>query len=99
MAQGDTLTFGKSSFEILFTPGHAPGHICLYSKENNLLIAGDVIFQRSIGRTDLPGGDHSALINSIITRLFPLPNDTQVFCGHCPFSNLGYEKENKPFLT
>jgi glyoxylase-like metal-dependent hydrolase (beta-lactamase superfamily II) len=98
LAQGDTLTFGESSFEILFTPGHAPGHICLYSKENNLLIAGDVIFQRSIGRTDLPGGDHSALINSIITQLFPLPNETQVFCGHGPSTNLGYEKENNPFL-
>lgn len=96
--QGNTLTFGKSSFEILFTPGHAPGHICLYSKENNLLIAGDVIFQGSIGRTDLPGGDHSTLINSIITQLFPLPNETQVFCGHGPSTNLGYEKEHNPFL-
>ena len=98
LAQGDTLTFGKNSFEILFTPGHAPGHICLYSKDNNLLIAGDVIFQGSIGRTDLPGGDHSALINSIITQLFPLPNETQVFCGHGPSTNLGYEKEHNPFL-
>ena len=98
LAQGDTLTFGESSFEILFTPGHAPGHICLYSKENNLLIAGDVIFQGSIGRTDLPGGDHSTLINSIITQLFPLPNETQVFCGHGPSTNLGYEKEHNPFL-
>ena len=96
--QGDTLTFGKSNFEILFTPGHSPGHICLYSKENNLLIAGDVIFQRSIGRTDLPGGDHSTLINSIMTHLFPLPNKTQVFCGHGPSTNLGYEKEHNPFL-
>ena len=98
LAQGDTLTFGESSFDILFTPGHAPGHICLYSKENNLLIAGDVIFQGSIGRTDLPGGDHSTLINSIITQLFPLPNETQVFCGHGPSTNLGYEKEHNPFL-
>ena len=98
LAQGDTLTFGKSSFDILFTPGHAPGHICLYSKENNLLIAGDVIFQRSIGRTDLPGGDHNTLINSIITQLFPLPNSTQIFCGHGPSTNLGYEEEHNPFL-
>ena len=98
LTQGDTLTFGESSFDILFTPGHAPGHICLYSKENNLLISGDVIFQRSIGRTDLPGGDHSTLINSIITKLFPLPNETQIFCGHGPSTNLGYEKEHNPFL-
>jgi hydroxyacylglutathione hydrolase len=98
LTQDDTLTFGESSFKILFTPGHAPGHICLYSKENNLVIAGDVLFQGSIGRTDLPGGDHSTLINSIITQLFPLPNETQVFCGHGPATNLGYEKENNPFL-
>ena len=98
LTQGNPLTFGKSNFEILFTPGHSPGHICLYSKENNLLIAGDVLFQRSIGRTDLPGGDHSTLINSIITQLFPLPNETQVFCGHGPSTNLGYEKEHNPFL-
>ena len=98
LAQDDTLTFGESSFKILFTPGHAPGHICLYSKENNLVIAGDVLFQGSIGRTDLPGGDHGTLINSIITQLFPLPNETQVFCGHGPATNLGYEKEHNPFL-
>ena len=98
LAQDDTLTFGESSFKVLFTPGHAPGHICLYSKENNLLIAGDVLFQGSIGRTDLPGGDHSTLINSIITQLFPLSNETQVFCGHGPSTNLGYEKEHNPFL-
>ena len=98
LAQDDTLTFGESSFKILFTPGHAPGHICLYSKENNLLIAGDVLFQGSIGRTDLPGGDHSTLVNSIITQLFPLSNETQVFCGHGPSTNLGYEKEHNPFL-
>ena len=98
LAQGDILTFGESNFEVLFTPGHAPGHICLYSKKNNLLIAGDVIFQGSIGRTDLPGGDHAALINSIKKQLFPLPNKTQVFCGHGPSTNLGYEKEHNPFL-
>ncbi len=98
LAQDDTLTFGESSFKILFTPGHAPGHICLYSKENNLVISGDVLFQGSIGRTDLPGGDHSTLINSIITQLFPLSNETQVFCGHGPSTNLGYEKEHNPFL-
>ena len=94
----DTLTFGNSKFNILFTPGHAPGHVCLYNKENNLLVAGDVIFQGSIGRTDLPGGNHETLINSIITKLFPLPNSTQIFCGHGPSTNLGYEKEHNPFL-
>ena len=94
----DTITFGNSNFEILFTPGHAPGHICLYNKENNLIISGDVIFQGSIGRTDLAGGDHETLINSITTKLLPLPNSTQIFCGHGPSTNLAYEKKNNPFL-
>jgi len=94
----DTLTFGRSKFDVLFTPGHAPGHICLYNKENDILVAGDVIFHSSIGRTDLPGGNHETLINSIITKLFPLPNSTQIFCGHGPSTNLGYEKEHNPFL-
>jgi glyoxylase-like metal-dependent hydrolase (beta-lactamase superfamily II) len=94
----DTLSFGKSQFNILFTPGHSPGHICLYNKENNVLIAGDVIFQGSIGRTDLPGGNHETLINSIVTKIFPLLDTTQIFCGHGPLTNLGYEKEHNPFL-
>lgn len=98
LGQGDILNFGESSFNTFFTPGHAPGHICLYSQKNNLLIAGDVLFKRSIGRTDLPGGDHNKLINSIKTQLFPLPNKTQVFCGHGPNTTLGYEKEYNPFL-
>jgi len=98
LAQGDTLNFGDSSFDILFTPGHAPGHICLHSQENNLIIAGDVLFQRSIGRTDLPGGDHNTLINSITSKLFTLDNETKVFCGHGPSTTIGYEKEHNPHL-
>jgi hydroxyacylglutathione hydrolase len=98
LAQDDTLTFGESSFKILFTPGHAPGHICLYSKENNLLIAGDVLFNRSIGRTDLPGGDYNTLIKSIKTKLLPLDENTIVYCGHGPSTSIGKEKMNNPFL-
>jgi len=98
LKQDDTLSFGNSSFKILFTPGHAPGHICLYSQENNLVIAGDVLFRGNIGRTDLPGGDHNTLINSIKTQLFPLANDTVVYCGHGPSTNIRYEKEHNPFL-
>tara|TARA_B100001758_G_C18412100_1_gene616544 strand:- start:2260 stop:2898 length:639 start_codon:yes stop_codon:yes gene_type:complete len=94
----DTLNFGNSNFEILFTPGHAPGHICLYNKEANIIISGDVIFQGSIGRTDLPGGDHKTLINSITTKLLPLADSTQIFCGHGPSTNLAYEKKNNPYL-
>jgi hydroxyacylglutathione hydrolase len=98
LAEGDILNFGDSSFNILFTPGHSPGHICLHSQENNLVIAGDVLFQRSIGRTDLPGGDHNTLINSIENKLFNLDNETKVFCGHGPSTSIGYEKENNLFL-
>jgi glyoxylase-like metal-dependent hydrolase (beta-lactamase superfamily II) len=98
LGQNDILTFGESSFKILFTPGHSPGHICLYNRKNNLLIGGDLIFQRSIGRTDLPGGDYNTLIQSIINKLFPLPNETQIFCGHGPSTNLEDEKAHNPFL-
>ena len=96
--QGSIITFGNSSFETLFTPGHAPGHICLYNKRNHMLIAGDLIFQKSICRTDLPFGNHETLIKSIINKIFPLPNETQIFCGHGAITNLEYEKANNPFL-
>ena len=99
LAQDDILTFGESSFKILFAPGHAPGHICLYSKKNNLVISGDVLFQGSIGRTDLPGGDHIVLINSIITQLLPLPEETTVYCGHGPSTTIRKEKMSNPFLV
>lgn len=96
--EGDRFTFGESHLEILFTPGHSPGHICLYSEDNNLIIAGDLIFHKSIGRTDLAGGDYNTLINSIKNKIFPLSNETQILCGHGPSTNLGYEKEHNPFL-
>jgi len=98
LVEGDTIIFGENSFNILFTPGHAPGHICLHSQENNLVIAGDVLFQKSIGRTDLPGGDHDTLINSIKSKLFTLNNETMVYCGHGPSTKIGYEKEHNLFL-
>lgn len=98
LEEGEILNFGDSSFNILFTPGHAPGHICLHSQKNNLVIAGDVLFQRSIGRTDLPGGDHNTLINSITSKLFTLDNKTKVFCGHGPSTTIGYEKKHNPHL-
>lgn len=99
LAQNDMLTFGDSSFKILFTPGHAPGHICLYSKENNLVISGDVLFQGGIGRTDLPGGDYDTLIESIKTKLLPLDENTIIYCGHGPSTSIGKEKRSNPFLV
>ena len=98
LEEHNIITCGKSSFNILFTPGHAPGHICLLNKKNNIIISGDVIFKNSIGRTDLPGGDHNTLMNSIMKKIFPLPNETQIFCGHGPITNLGSEKKYNPFL-
>ena len=96
--QDDIITFGESNFNILFTPGHAPGHICLYSKKNNIIISGDLIFQKSIGRTDLPGGDYNTLIDSINTQILPLPDETRIYCGHGPYTDLGFEKKYNPFL-
>jgi len=96
--EGDRFTFGESHLEILFTPGHSPGHICLYSEDNNIIISGDLIFYKSIGRTDLAGGDYNTLIKSIKNKIYPLSNETQILCGHGPSTNLGYEKEHNPFL-
>ena len=95
---GDIISFGESKLEVLFTPGHSPGHICFYSKKNNLIISGDIIFQMSIGRTDLPFGDYDTLIKSITEKIFPLPGQTQIHCGHGPSTVLNYEREHNPFL-
>ena len=98
LEDGDILSFGESELEVLFTPGHAPGHICFYSKKNNFIISGDVIFQMSIGRTDLPFADYDILIKSITERIFPLPGEVQIYCGHGPTTVLSYEREHNPFL-
>ena len=96
--QGDKISFGKSTLEILFTPGHSPGHISLLNKDQKIVISGDVLFNGSIGRTDLPGGDYDTLIKSIKTKLFLLNDDTLVFCGHGPSTTISKEKNTNPFL-
>ncbi len=93
------LTFGKSSLDILFVPGHSPGHLAFYSKKSGICIGGDVLFQGSIGRTDLPGGNFDQLIRSIHTQLFPLPDETVVYCGHGPSTTIGQEKKTNPFCA
>ncbi len=98
LKEGDKIHFGNSSLDILFTPGHAPGHIVLHSKEQHFVIGGDVLFQMSIGRTDLPGGDYDTLINSIKDKLLPLDEQTKVYCGHGPSTSIGFEKMNNSFL-
>ncbi len=98
LAEGDQVTFGNSSLNVLFTPGHAPGHIVFHSEAQNFVIGGDVLFKMSIGRTDLPGGDFNTLINSIESKLLPLDEDTIIYCGHGPSTSIGFEKSNNPFL-
>ena len=98
LSDGEKFTFGTSELEILFTPGHSPGHICLLNKKEKFIIAGDVLFNGSIGRTDLPGGDFDTLMNSIRKRLLSLEKDTIVYCGHGPSTTIGEEKATNPFL-
>ena len=95
----NTIKFGNTELSILFVPGHAPGHIAFYSGENNFCIAGDVLFHRSIGRYDLPGGDFNTLINSIHTKLFTLPDNTVIYPGHGPTTTIGEEKKLNPFCA
>ena len=98
LEEGDILEFGESKLEILFTPGHAPGHICLFNKEEGFIVSGDVLFNGSIGRTDLPGGDFDTLIESIKTKLMTLQDETIVYCGHGPSTSIGKERLSNPFL-
>lgn len=87
------LVFGGIELNVLFTPGHAPGHVVFYNKENQFVINGDVLFNGSFGRVDLPGGDITILKNSIFNTLFKLPEDTVVYCGHGPTTTIGQEKK------
>ncbi|MBE7442106.1 MAG: MBL fold metallo-hydrolase [Flavobacteriales bacterium] len=96
---GDVVKFGNSTLKVLFTPGHAPGHVVFVSHEQRFVINGDVLFRGSIGRTDLPGGNHQTLINSIKNKLFSLADDYVVHTGHGPTTTIGYEKKYNPFLT
>ena len=94
-----SIQFGNTTLQILFAPGHAPGHIVFFHRESNNLIGGDVLFNRSIGRTDLPGGDHDTLINSIHNVVFPLGDEVIVHCGHGPTTTIGEEKVHNPFCA
>lgn len=98
ISEGDILSFGNSELEVFFTPGHSPGSVSFFHKESNQLIAGDVLFQGSIGRTDLPGGDFDTLIRSIREKLFPLGDEVIVYSGHGPSTTIGNEIRTNPFL-
>jgi glyoxylase-like metal-dependent hydrolase (beta-lactamase superfamily II) len=92
------LEVGNLKFEVRFVPGHTPGHVAFYQKEAGAIFGGDVLFQNSIGRTDLPGGDFDTLINSIRAQFLTLPDSTVVYSGHGPETTIGDEKQHNPFL-
>jgi hydroxyacylglutathione hydrolase len=94
----DTISLGEYSFECIFTPGHSPGSISFYNAQNKVLISGDVLFLGSIGRTDLPMGDHETLLSSVREKLFVLPDDVNVYSGHGPATTIGHEKRTNPFF-
>lgn len=94
--EGDVIEIGELRFSVLHVPGHSPGGICLHCL--NHLFVGDVLFAGSIGRTDLPGGDHQKLLDGIVQKLFPLPDETLVHTGHGPDTTLGDEKQDNPFV-
>ena len=96
--EGSTIGIGTDELGIRFTPGHSQGHVCFYDEVDGFAISGDVLFNGSIGRTDLPGGDFDVLIDSIQTQLFTLPVDTKIYSGHGPMTTIGREKMNNPFV-
>jgi hydroxyacylglutathione hydrolase len=99
LVEGEKILFGNTELEIINIPGHSPGHVVFYNKVENFIIAGDVLFYGSIGRTDLPGGNYNDLISNIKNKLFSFPDETKVYCGHGPETTLGFEKKTNPFLT
>ena len=98
LKENELVTLGSDSLQILLCPGHSPGSVCFYHKEQQFIIGGDVLFQQSIGRSDLPGGDYDTLVNSIHTQLFTLPDEVSVYSGHGPKTSIGFEKMNNPFV-
>jgi glyoxylase-like metal-dependent hydrolase (beta-lactamase superfamily II) len=97
--QGDTVTVGGLTFDVLHCPGHSPGSVVFVNKDARFALMGDVLFAGSVGRTDLPGGNHDALLESIRTRLLPLGDDIAFICGHGPTSTIGQERVSNPYLT
>jgi hydroxyacylglutathione hydrolase len=99
LSDGEIINFGNSSLQVLCVPGHSKGSIALYCKSDSFVITGDVLFNGSIGRTDLEGGDYNTIINSIEKKLLTMPNETMVFPGHGTSTTIREERENNPFLN
>ena len=98
LAHGDTITVGESQLQVRFVPGHAPGHVIFIDLAGEQVLVGDTIFRGSIGRTDLPGGNHEQLLKNIEAQIFTLPNNYTLYSGHGPSTTVGFEKENNPFF-
>ena len=98
LEEGDKIFLGDDELEVIHAPGHSPGSICFYCKKQHFIIGGDVLFYNSIGRTDLPGGNHEHLISSIKEKLFKLPGDTKVYSGHGSTTTIGAEIKENPYL-
>lgn len=96
---GDVLTLGESTYEVRFVPGHAPGHVIFYNQRESFAIVGDTIFKGSIGRTDLPGGNHSQLLQKIESEIFALPANTILYPGHGPETTVNNEIQFNPFFN
>lgn len=98
LEEGQAIEIGKHTLGLLFVPGHSPAHLCFYSAQDGFVIGGDVLFRNSIGRTDLPGGNHQQLLDNIQQKMYVLPDETIVFPGHGPSTTIGFEKETNPFV-
>ncbi|WP_457622975.1 MBL fold metallo-hydrolase [Persephonella sp.] len=98
LKEGDTIEFGDSRLEVIETPGHTPGSVCFYNRDEGYVVVGDTLFKGSVGRTDLPGGDPDLLMESL-KKLTKLPDETVVICGHGPKTTIGEEKRSNPFIT
>ncbi len=98
LKEGERFAFGNLEFRVISTPGHTPGGGCFYFEKEGVLFSGDTLFYMSVGRTDFPGGDSDALISSVKDKLFTLPDDTIVYCGHNNKTSIGFEKYNNAFI-
>lgn len=99
MKNMESIGFGETTFRIIHTPGHTPGHVCLYEPQSKSLFTGDTLFKESIGRTDLPGGDYSWIMKSILEKIVPLGGDVTIYPGHGPKSTIGHETLYNPFIV
>ncbi len=98
LVEGQDFSVGQETLKVLFVPGHAPGHVVFYHQPSGQCIGGDTLFRGSIGRTDLPGGNHDLLLSKIRSELFSLPDETVIFPGHGPETTIGFEKIHNPFV-